>query len=151
MARNLLFRSMADALFVAVKVHFFVELGGATCANTTRDHFLGSSKVKKDGILASVPGVGFRFVFVWWSRHGAGGDGHIPAVFWEVTLSRPILAHCWRQNFSQRRLSESYLWNFFAIDSFTVTNAPAMWLCTSIDLLRRKPKQGLSGYRELGR
>ena len=43
---------------------FFVELGGATRANRTRGRFLGSSKVKKDGILASVSGVGFRFVFV---------------------------------------------------------------------------------------
>ena len=56
---------------------FFVELGGATRANRTRDRFLGSSKVKKDGILASVSGVGFRFVFVCGavepaSRHGAG-------------------------------------------------------------------------------
>jgi hypothetical protein len=58
------FVARADALLVAVTVHFFVELGGAACASRTRDHFLGSGKVKKDGILASVSGVGFRFVLV---------------------------------------------------------------------------------------
>jgi hypothetical protein len=76
------------------------------------------------------------------------GDGHIPAVFWEVnpleTSSRQ--AHCWRQNFFAAKIIWKVPLEFAAIDSSTVTNARTCY--TSIDLLRRKPKQGLSGYKQ---
>lgn len=44
---KLLFHSSADALFVAVKVHLFVELGGLLALTRQKTTFLGRSNVKK--------------------------------------------------------------------------------------------------------
>lgn len=73
MACKLLVQSRADALFVAVKVHLLVELGGLLALTRQNTTFLGSSKVKSWHLSDLSLGA-----------EAARELEHIPAVFWEV-------------------------------------------------------------------
>ena len=146
MARNLLFRSRADALLVAVKGHFLCRARWGYSREQDKRPLFGQQQGQERWHLGIGLGGWFQICLRVWSRHGAGEDGHIPAVFREVTLSRPVLARCWCQNFLQGRLSERYLWNFLRLIPLSWRAHMLRDCVLSIDFLRRKLKQGLSGY-----
>jgi hypothetical protein len=122
MACEVLFRSRADALLVAVKVHFFVELGGLLALTRQKTTFLGLQQGQEDGILASP----FGLVSDLSSGAEPGAAVELekmdvfPAVFWTLGgKKKPLAANSCSatrrfQNLLQRK-AENYLKSTFPI------------------------------------